>query len=94
MNKFLATFVLLIIGIAIGWNMLAEATQEKASSRSYVGHENDQDIQNFIGMYPAAAGTRLDDCQRILLCRHDEGDALRAIDVDMVLQMKEGRLLL
>jgi len=63
MNKLSATFVLLIISTAIGWNVFAEAAQEKASSRAYVGHETDQDIQNFIQMYPAAAGTRLDDCQ-------------------------------
>ena len=43
--------------------VFAGAIQESVSSRAYVGHENDQDIQNYIQMYPAAAGTRLDDCQ-------------------------------
>jgi len=37
--------------------------QEKTSSRAYVGHENDLDIENFIRQYPKAAGSRLDDCQ-------------------------------
>ena len=33
------------------------------SSRSYRGHENDVDITNFVNVYPATVGTRLDDCQ-------------------------------
>ena len=63
MNKFFASFLVSMIGILIGWGVFAEATQERASSRAYAGHENDQDSQNFIRMYPNAAGTRLDDCQ-------------------------------
>lgn len=33
------------------------------SSRSYKGHENDQDANNLVRVYPSIAGTRLDDCQ-------------------------------
>src|SRR4030042_5659017 len=43
--------------------ILAGVPQEKDSSRAYVGHENDGDINNFTRQYPKAAGTRLDDCQ-------------------------------
>ncbi len=35
----------------------------EVSSRSYQGHATDTDINNFIQVYPHAAGTRLDDCQ-------------------------------
>ena len=34
-----------------------------ASSRSYKGHTSDQDAHRFVNAYPAALGTRLDDCQ-------------------------------
>jgi hypothetical protein len=37
--------------------------QEAASSRAYVGHQNDADMKGLIRQYAAAAGTRLDDCQ-------------------------------
>jgi len=37
--------------------------QEAVSSRAYVGHENDADMRGLIRHYPAAAGTRVDDCQ-------------------------------
>lgn len=33
------------------------------SSRAYKGHESDMDSNNLVGVYPALAGTRLDDCQ-------------------------------
>ena len=33
------------------------------SSRSYRGHESDVDITNFVNVYPATVGSRLDDCQ-------------------------------
>jgi len=33
------------------------------SSKSYSGHESDRDSNNFVTAYPAALGTRLDDCQ-------------------------------
>ena len=36
---------------------------ELVSSRSYSGHESDLDANNFVRAYPAAVGTRLDDCQ-------------------------------
>ena len=49
--------------LVVGWMVFAKPVQEKVSSRAYVGHENDQDIQNFIRQYSNAAGTRLDDCQ-------------------------------
>jgi hypothetical protein len=39
------------------------AGQEAVTSRAYVGHQNDADMQGLIRQYPAAAGTRLDDCQ-------------------------------
>ena len=37
--------------------------EEVISSRSYQGHESDLDTNNFVNVYPAALGTRLDDCQ-------------------------------
>jgi hypothetical protein len=33
------------------------------SSRAYKGHANDADMNNFVNVYRAAVGTRLDDCQ-------------------------------
>ena len=51
----------LVLSVVLG---LAAATgQEAASSRAYVGHQNDADMKGFIRQYPQAAGTRLDDCQ-------------------------------
>jgi len=52
----------LVLGSA-GWSLRAGPGQETVSSRAYVGHENDADMRGFIRQYPAAAGTRLDDCQ-------------------------------
>jgi hypothetical protein len=52
----LAFVLILAAGIA------ASVRQEAVSSRAYVGHENDADMKGFIRQYPAAAGTRLDDC--------------------------------
>jgi hypothetical protein len=46
---------------------------ELISSRAYSGHENDQDANNFVRAYPAAVGTRLDDCQ---LC-HSGGTVMQ-----------------
>ena len=40
------------------------------SSRAYKGHESDADVTNFVNAYPAAAGSRLDDC---VLC-HTGGE--------------------
>ena len=48
---------------ALSLALVAAVPQKAASSRAYVGHENDMDINNFIRQYPKAAGTRLDDCQ-------------------------------
>jgi hypothetical protein len=63
MNKRLIATLALMGMAALGWVLFAEAVEEKVSSRAYVGHENDEDIQNFVREYPNAAGTRLDDCQ-------------------------------
>jgi len=53
----------LALVLALAANIAASIGQEPASSRAYVGHENDADMQGLIRQYPAAAGTRLDDCQ-------------------------------
>jgi hypothetical protein len=52
----------LIVGSA-AWLAQARPGQERTASRAYVGHESDADMRGFIAQYPAAAGTRLDDCQ-------------------------------
>jgi len=53
-----------VLGLSFaGWLAAARAGQEAVSSRAYVGHEIDADMNGFIRQYPAAAGTRLDDCQ-------------------------------
>jgi len=52
-----------ILGLGFaGWLATARAGQEAVSSRAYVGHETDADMNGFIRQYPGAAGTRLDDC--------------------------------
>lgn len=57
-------FLIAILGMGFaGWLVGARAGQDVVSSRAYVRHENDADIRGFIRQYPAAAGTRLDDCQ-------------------------------
>lgn len=60
------TFVLTILLLTVGWAGASipgePAGQEAAKSRAYVGHQNDQDVRNFVQAYPKAAGTRLDDC--------------------------------
>ncbi|MBE3131179.1 MAG: hypothetical protein IMZ54_10770 [Acidobacteria bacterium] len=56
------TFVILGVGV-ISWLAVAGAGQESMSSRAYVGHGTDADMKGFVRQYPAAAGTRLDDCQ-------------------------------
>jgi hypothetical protein len=43
--------------------LIAKPGDQRAASRSYVGHEKDDDSQAFLRRYPQAAGTRLDDCQ-------------------------------
>jgi hypothetical protein len=45
------------------WILPGGGRPQATASRAYVGHENDADIRSFIAHYPAAAGTRLDDCQ-------------------------------
>ena len=63
MKKHLVLVIALAVTTALGWMVFAEVPQGKISSRAYVGHESDRDIQNFIRQYPKAAGSRLDDCQ-------------------------------
>jgi hypothetical protein len=63
MRKYAWTLALLMGLLAFALVISAGIPQEKASSRAYVGHENDRDINNFIRQFPNAAGTRLDDCQ-------------------------------
>jgi hypothetical protein len=53
----------LVIGLAFAAGLAVSAGQETVSSRAYVGHASDADMKGFIRQYPAAAGTRLDDCQ-------------------------------
>jgi len=53
----------LFLVIALAANIAASIGQEAVSSRAYAGHQTDADMNGFIRQYPAAAGTRLDDCQ-------------------------------
>ena len=63
MRKGNATIIALGLMLVASWIILAGSAQEKVKSRAYVGHENDQDVQNLVQQYPKAVGTRLDDCQ-------------------------------
>jgi hypothetical protein len=67
MKLFGRPIVLIMMGITIlgslGWLAGTVRSQEPALSRAYVGHETDADMRGFVRQYPAAAGTRLDDCQ-------------------------------
>lgn len=63
MRKSFALLMALIATAGFGWMIHANAAQPKVQSRAYVGHANDQDIQNFVNRYPKSAGSRLDDCQ-------------------------------
>jgi len=63
MRKYAWILTSLLGLLALAVILLAGIPQEKASSRAYVGHENDRDINNFIRQFSKAAGTRLDDCQ-------------------------------
>lgn len=54
-----AAFSLALLALAAA----GRPAQDVPVSRAYKGHENDRDIGNFVRAYPAAAGTRLDDCQ-------------------------------
>ncbi len=63
-SRKIGLFLIVIMGSAFaGWLAFAGAGQEAVSSRAYVGHATDADMKGFIRQYPAAAGTRLDDCQ-------------------------------
>ena len=62
-NKRLWFSLLLMFGIAASRMVCTGAAQEKVSPRACVGHENDQNIQNYVRQYPKTAGTRLDNCQ-------------------------------
>ncbi len=71
----LFSFVLVaaLIAASIGaFRTAASTVQERVAaaggavptrtSRAYAGHETDRDVANFAARYPAAVGTRLDDC--------------------------------
>ena len=51
-----------ILVLAAAALLFANAGAQRVPSRSYVGHENDDDSQAFLRRYSRAAGTRLDDC--------------------------------
>jgi hypothetical protein len=63
MAKKTRLLIVLASAMTLGLTLVAAVPQKAASSRAYVGHENDLDINNFIRQYQKAAGTRLDDCQ-------------------------------
>lgn len=52
-----------VLVLAAAAFLLAGSGGQRIPSRSYVGHESDDDSQAFLQRYPDAAGTRLDDCQ-------------------------------
>jgi hypothetical protein len=55
--------LVVLLAVPAGWPAVSGQVPEAVSSRAYVGHESDADMRGFIQHYPAAAGTRLDDCQ-------------------------------
>jgi len=57
---------LVILALGIVW-MVVSSTSAFAA---YSAHENDQDVNNFLTVYPFAKSTKLDDCS---LCH--KGDA-------------------
>ncbi len=59
-NVFVLGPAFILVAAAV---LVLSAGQQAAASRAYVGHQNDADMQGLIRQYPAAAGTRLDDCQ-------------------------------
>jgi hypothetical protein len=63
MVRKLLSLTAFVAASALSLALVSPVPQKAASSRAYVGHENDMDIKNFIRHYPKAAGTRLDDCQ-------------------------------
>ena len=62
-RKSILPFVMALVLAGAAAAMVASAGQEAARSRAYVGHENDSDMKGLVQYYPAAIGTRLDDCQ-------------------------------
>ena len=62
MRKYLILSALLSGAVVLAAMTFQAGRQEAVKSRAYVGHENDQDVRNFVRAYPKAAGTRLDDC--------------------------------
>jgi len=63
MLKNIRLLAILAAAMVLGLALAAAVPQKAGSSRAYVGHESDLDMNNFIKQYPKAAGTRLDDCQ-------------------------------
>lgn len=64
LSRYLTVFLSISISLAI--YACESSTSEKdqtISSRSYSGHENDNDANNFVKKYQSKVGTRLDDCQ-------------------------------
>jgi hypothetical protein len=57
--------IVLFAGLALvlAAGIAGSVDQEAVPSRAYMGHENDSDMKGLIRHYPAAAGTRVDDCQ-------------------------------
>ena len=57
-------WMMLFLGLFPGCSLAdSEETEDRVSSRSYKGHEDDTDANNLVGVYPSILGTRLDDCQ-------------------------------
>jgi hypothetical protein len=66
LRRIVATCVAALTLLAMGALPACSATSRPApvaSSRAYKGHANDADMANLVRVYPAVAGTRLDDCQ-------------------------------
>jgi hypothetical protein len=56
--------LMVVLAVAIMVYTFSLASSQKIiSSRAYSGHETDEDTNNFVRVYPATVGTRLDDCQ-------------------------------
>jgi hypothetical protein len=73
-RDWLAPWILLVLcGGAIP---AQEPAMEPVSSTAYRGHEHDADMDAFVRAFPAARGTRLDDCQTC----HRPGEVQRGGD--------------
>jgi hypothetical protein len=57
-----ASLALLSLAVA-GCSSASTPSSPRISSRAYTGHQSVGDLNNFVTVYPAAVGTRLDDCQ-------------------------------